>query len=236
MNDPVWVAGLTRARAAQKYELESIHVLAPLRDKDGVAPLVLQTSTGFLRSPTFMEAALELCLRHLHKVDAPKPKDCYMTLQALLADRAKAALQLPGRYIPMADGTVIDAAPAWQKDATPTVPLENGSTGSPRQPESMECLPESPRTPGNAEMSLESPRLSDDAARLLELPQLPDCTFGLLPGAGSSESPRLPNDAGDPLETPHSAGGASAGTAASLSKRARRRAFLKARKRHKRHA
>ena len=152
MNDPVWVAGLTRARAAQKYELESIHVLAPLRDKDGVAPVVLQTSTGFLRSPTFMEAALELCLRHLHKVDAPKPKDCYMTLQALLADRAKAALQLPGRYIPMADGTVIDATPAWHnKDeaTSPTAPLETteGSMESPRQPESMECLLDSPRTP-----------------------------------------------------------------------------------------
>ena len=214
MNDPVWVAGLTRARAAQKYELESIHVLAPLRDKDGVAPVVLQTSTGYLRSPTFMEPALELCLRHLHKVDAPKPKDCYMTLQALLADRAKAALRLPGRYIPTADGTVIDAAPATALDATA------GSS-------------ELPRTPGNTETSLESPRLSDDAARLLELPQLPDYTFGLLPGAGSSESPRLPNDAGDPLETSYSAPEALAGTAASLSKRARRRAFLKARKRHK---
>ena len=75
MNDPVWVAGLDRARATQRYEFEAIHVLAPLRGKDGVAPVVLQTSAGYLRSPTFMEAALELCLRHLHKVDTPKPKD-----------------------------------------------------------------------------------------------------------------------------------------------------------------
>ena len=216
LNDPVWLAGLSRARATQKCEFECIHVLAPLRDKNGVAPVVLQTSTGFLRSPTFMEAALELCLRHLHKVDAPKPKDCYMTLQALLADRAKAALRLPGRYIPTADGTVIDAAPA-----TPTA--LDATAGS----------SELPRTPGNTETPLESPRLSDDAARLLELPQLPDYTFGLLPGAGSSESPRLPNDAGDPLETSYSAPEALAGTAASLSKRARRRAFLKARKRYK---
>ena len=161
-----------------------------------------------------------------------------MTLQALLADRAKAALRLPGRYIPTADGTVIDATPEWHNEATPTaLDATAGSSELPRQPESIECLPASPRTPGNAEMSLESPRLSDDAACLLELPRLPDCRFGSprLPddAAGYSESPRLPDDAGNPLETPQSAGEASAGTAASLSKRARRRAFVKARKRHK---
>ena len=227
MNDPVWLAGLSRARATQKYEFECIHVLAPLREKNGVAPVVLQTSTGYLRSPTFIEPALELCLRHLHKAEAPKPKNCYMTTQALLADRAKAALQLPGRYIPMADGTVIDATPG-HNEATPTA--LDATEGSPRQSESIERLPASPRTPGNAETSMESPRLSDDAARPLELPQLPDYT--VLPDAGSSESPRLP-DTGDPLGTSHSAPEALAGTAALLSKRARRRAFIKARKRHK---
>ena len=111
MNDPVWVAGLDRAKATQKYEFEAIHVIAPLRKEDGVAPVVLQTSTEYLRSPPYMEAAFELCLRHLHKVDVPRPKDRNLTLQALLADRAKAALKLPGRYIPTAEGFVIDAAP-----------------------------------------------------------------------------------------------------------------------------
>ena len=163
-----------------------------------------------------------------------------MTLQALLADRAKAALQLPGRYIPMADGTVIDAAPAWHKDDATPAALEAtaGSIESPQQPERMECLPESPRTSGTAKMPLESPQLSDNAACLLELPRLPDCMFGLLPdnAARSSESPRLPNDTGNPSETSQSASEASAGTAASLSNRARRRAFIKARKRHKGHS
>ena len=111
MNDPVWVASLDRARATQKYQFEAIHVVAPLRNEDGVAPVVLQTSTEYLRSPPYMEAAFELCLRHLHKVDAPRPKDRNLTSQALLADRAKAALKLPGRYIPTAEGFVIDAAP-----------------------------------------------------------------------------------------------------------------------------
>ena len=162
-----------------------------------------------------------------------------MTLQALLADRAKAALQLPGSYIPMADGTVIDATPAWHKDeATPTaLEATEGSIESPRQPEWMECLPESPRTSGTAEMPLESPQLSDNAARSLELPCLPDCLFGVPRPSDNvachSGLPQLPNDAGNPSETPQSASEASAGTAASLSKRARRRAFIKARKRHK---
>ena len=118
----------------------------------------------------------------------------------------------------MADGTVIDATPEWHKGATPTA--LDATAGS----------SELPRTPGNTETSLESPRLSDDAAPLLKLPQLQDYT--VLPDAGSSESPRLP-DTGDPLGTSHSAPEALAGTAASLSKRARRRAFVKARKRHK---
>ena len=111
MNDPLWVVGLSRAKATQKYQFEAIHVLAPFRSEDGVAPVALQTSAGFLRPPTYMEAAFELCLRHLHGLDVPGPSNCVMTVQRLLADRATEALKLPGRYIPTAEGAVIDTAP-----------------------------------------------------------------------------------------------------------------------------
>ena len=39
MNDPSWVACLGRAKATQKYQFEAIHVLAPFRSDDGVAPV-----------------------------------------------------------------------------------------------------------------------------------------------------------------------------------------------------
>ena len=106
MSDENWVACLGRAKAAQRYQFEAIHVLAQFRSKNGVAPVVLQTSAGYLRSPTHMEAAFELCLRHLHKVDVPGPSNRNVTTQALLADRAKEALKLPGRFVPTVEGLV----------------------------------------------------------------------------------------------------------------------------------
>ncbi len=117
----VWIA----QGATQKDQFEAIHVVAPLRnEEDGVAPVVLQTSTEYLRPPPYMEAAFELCLRHLHKVDVPRPKNRNLTLQALLADRAKAALKLPGRYIPTAEGAVIDTAPqSSYEDEAPESPV-----------------------------------------------------------------------------------------------------------------
>ena len=160
MNDPVWVAGLDRARATQKYEFEAIHVIALLRNEDGVAPVVLQTSTEYLRSPPYMEAAFELCLRHLHKVDVPRPKDRNLTLQALLADRARAALKLPGRYIPTAEGTVIDAAPQS--------PHKEEAAASPMPPENAACLSDSP--PENTERPLESPRSAGEASACTAAP------------------------------------------------------------------
>jgi tellurite resistance protein len=116
MNDPTWVAGLVRARANVKSEFVAIHVVAPLRDDEGVAPVVLQTRDGFWRPPVHMEAAFELCLRHLHRMHIPGPNQGKMTPQALLANRAMEALKLPGRYVPTVEGEVIDMSPAGAAD------------------------------------------------------------------------------------------------------------------------
>jgi hypothetical protein len=53
-----------------------------------------------------MEAAFELCLRHLHRLHIPGDQD-NMTPQALLANRAMEALKLPGRYVPTVEGEVL---------------------------------------------------------------------------------------------------------------------------------
>ena len=181
MSDPVWVAGLDRARATQKYEFEAIHVIAPLRNEDGVAPVVLQTSTEYLRSPPYMEAALELCLRHLHKVDAPRPKDRNLTAQALLADRAKAALKLPGRYIPTAEGFVIDAAPQSSCEAPELVLTPQCAVAEAVDPpeaaeaaEPPEALAPTAEKPLEALASSVEPQLPPEVlARSLEPPPLP---------------------------------------------------------------
>ena len=111
MNDHTWLAGLARAKLSVRYDFKAIHVLAPFRDKEGVAPVVLQLTDGYLRAPVFMEATFELCLRHLHRSSERSPvHDRKMTVQALLADRATAALKLPGRYVPTVDGLVVDLA------------------------------------------------------------------------------------------------------------------------------
>jgi hypothetical protein len=107
MNDPNWLAGLSRAKASIKLEFTAIHVVAPLRDDTGVAPVVLQTRDGFWRPPVYMEAAFELCLRHLHRLHIPGPNLDKMTPQALLANRAMEALKLPGRYVPTVEGGVL---------------------------------------------------------------------------------------------------------------------------------
>ena len=106
MNDPTWVAGLSRAKANVKLEFIAIHVLAPLRDDTGVAPVVLQARHEFWRPPVHMEAAFELCLRHLHRLHIPGDQD-KMTPRALLANRAMEALKLPGRYVPTVEGGVL---------------------------------------------------------------------------------------------------------------------------------
>ena len=236
MNDPVWVAGLDRARATQKYQFEAIHVIAPLRNEDGVAPVVLQTSTEYLRSPPYMEAAFELCLRHLHKVDAPRPKDRNLTAQALLADRAKAALKLPGRYIPTAEGAVIDTAPqsSYEDEAQPeslvltpmscvveSPPLGLKSRAA-KYGEAVEPLPPpkalatpaaEPQLPPEAlAMPAAEPQLSPEALAMPAAePQLPPEALAM----PSVEPPLLPGRAAKHEATP------------SLSKKARRRAALK---------
>jgi hypothetical protein len=106
MNDPNWLAGLKCAKAGVKLEFIAIHVVAPLRDDTGVAPVVLQTRDGFWRPPVYMEAAFELCLRHLHRLHIPGDQD-KMTPRALLANRAMEALKLPGRYVPTVEGVLV---------------------------------------------------------------------------------------------------------------------------------
>ena len=102
-----WLDGLQRARATVKHPYVAIHVAAKLRDSDGVAPVVLQTEEGYLRAPAMLEAAFELCLRHLH--GRITPLTCQsITAQALLANRAVEALRLPGRYVPTSEGEVLD--------------------------------------------------------------------------------------------------------------------------------
>ena len=114
-----WLDGLQRARATVKHPYVAIHVAAKLRDSDGVAPVVLQTEEGYLRAPAMLEAAFELCLRHLH--GRVTPLTCQsITAQALLANRAVEALRLPGRYVPTSGGEVIDmqaGAPTCERPA-----------------------------------------------------------------------------------------------------------------------
>ncbi len=116
MNDQIWIASLVRAKATAKYEFVAIHVLAPFRNHEGVAPVVLETQDGYLRAPAHMEATFELCLRHLHRSGKPWPDQGRVTPQALLANRAMEALKLPGRYVPTVDGKVLVMEPTEQAD------------------------------------------------------------------------------------------------------------------------
>ena len=131
-----WLDGLQRARATVKHPYVAIHVAAKLRDSDGVAPVVLQTEEGYLRAPAMLEAAFELCLRHLH--GRRTPLNCQsITAQALLANRAVEALRLPGRYVPTSEGEMIDmqaGAPACghagKEDDEAGAPEVEEATGS----------------------------------------------------------------------------------------------------------
>ena len=116
MNEATWLADLPRARATEKHPYIAIHVAAELRDSGGVAPVVLQTEEGYLRAPAMLEAAFELCLRHLH--GRRTPLNCQsITAQALLANRAVEALRLPGRYVPTSGGEVIDMQASMEAGA-----------------------------------------------------------------------------------------------------------------------
>ena len=72
IDELTWIAGLERAKAATRYAPAALHCYTKLRNADGVAPVVLELEDGrYLRVPTTLEAALELCLRHLHLTRTP---------------------------------------------------------------------------------------------------------------------------------------------------------------------
>ena len=121
MDDLSWVRKLARAKPTGRYTFQSIHVCAQLRGTDGIAPVVLSTSEGYVRAPIALEAAYEVILRHLHHSDTEWPVDRSMTASALLTDRSIAALLLPGRYVPTSTGEVLDML---QRDTPMVDPVE----------------------------------------------------------------------------------------------------------------
>jgi len=121
MDDLSWVRKLARAKPTGRYTFQSIHVCAQLRGTDGIAPVILSTSEGYVRAPIALEAAFEIILRHLHHSDTKWPVDRSITANALLTDRSIAALLLPGRYVPTSTGEVLDML---QRDTPQVDPVE----------------------------------------------------------------------------------------------------------------
>lgn len=245
MNDASWVDGLPRARAAVKSAFVCIHVLAPLRDRQGVAPVVLQTRDGYLRAPAHMEAAFELCLRHLHRISVPWPDQGYVTPQALLANRAMEALKLPGKYVPTADGNVLVLEePSDHAESQVHPPPSTGV-------EQMAAQPMTPTLSEYGQSDAESQATEPDAASkdyhrvAAEVEQTdalpPDATkpegeveHATEPTAGNAEAEaqQAPNDPiADKTESQAVIQEASKPQVSTLSKKARRRAAQKARRR-----
>ena len=232
MNDPDWVHHLQRAKLSQKYPFIAIHVLAPLRDASGVAPVVLQTLDGYLRAPAHTEACFELCLRHLNRLEVPWPAAECITVSTLLANRAAEALKLPNRFVPTADGAVLDVfahslpAPPSPSQAAPLpLALHAEWLKSNTAPRTEPASPANSATaPGNAVLCTESAAPRGNTAG--------DLPVEILARAESAElranSPTCGNAA---LHTsPRSAENC---VALSMSRRARRRAALKVRKQQK---
>ena len=229
MSDPDFVHCLQRAKLSQKYPFIAIHVLAPLRDASGVAPVVLQTLDGYLRAPAQTEACFELCLRHLNRLEVPWPAAECITVSTLLANRAAEALKLPNRFVPTADGAVLDVfarsrpAPPSPSQAAP-LPLALHaewlkSNTAPRT---------EPASPANSATAL----CTESAAPRGNTAWRGDLPVEILARAESAElradSPTCGNAA---LHTsPRSAENC---VALSMSRRARRRAALKVRKQQK---
>ena len=178
MSDPAWVHCLQRAKLSQKYPFIAIHVLAPLRDASGIAPVVLQTLDDFMRAPAPTEACFELSLRHLSRLEVPWPAEECITVSTLLANRAAEALKLPSRFVPTAEGAVLDMcapAPPWSSrshqamdSTTPTLPGDAALHAElPRASGTLALhaewaalhtdLPEWPASPGNAALHAELP-------------------------------------------------------------------------------
>jgi hypothetical protein len=92
--------------------------------------VVLQTTNGYTRSPIALEAAFDLILRHLHRNGIKWPVEKRITVSALLADRATAALLLPGRFLPTPTGEILDLidcvelSQTVQSDATVADPVK----------------------------------------------------------------------------------------------------------------
>ena len=108
MDSADWVNCLPRAKLSQKYAFQAVHILAPLRNAQSIAPVVLQTETEYLRAPAQTEACFELCLGHLNRLQVPWPASENLTVMTLLANRATEALRLPNRFVPTAEGIVLD--------------------------------------------------------------------------------------------------------------------------------
>ncbi len=231
MNDPIWVASLLRAKASTKYEFVAIHVLAPFRNHEGVAPVVLQTRDGYWRAPAYMEAMFELCLRHLHRSDIPWPDQGHLTPQAVLTNRAMEALRLPGRYLPTVEGKVIDMEPTLSRDkdepnqdAKALLADQSDTEQSTETPaESVDDLDVAALPNAEAEQCVEPPPACEDQASTMNQGQL------AAPLALSdTESEPI---AGEVLGSTEVDTAFVAERPSTLSKKARRRAAQKARRR-----
>ena len=109
--DANWYAKLPKLKLADKALWSTTHCLLHQRRPDGSAPVVLETDAGaFYRLPPLYDAIFELSLRHTHK-SGSLPQTA-MTLQGLVQQQVLAALNMPGRYVPRADGSVEKLHPA----------------------------------------------------------------------------------------------------------------------------
>ncbi len=169
MNDQNWVNCLRRAKLSQKYPFHAIHILAPLRNQEGIAPVVLETSQEYLRAPAQTEACFELCLRHLNHLEVPWPADECITVPTLLANRAMQALKLPDRFVPtaavldMCEHSLLAPPPSPRSCMVEYMDL----TSTPMSPGTLALRGDSPVSPGNAALHIISPVSPDRAANTL---------------------------------------------------------------------
>ena len=274
MNDLDWIQRLQRAKMSQKYAFQAIHVLTPMRNKEGAAPVVLQTLHEYLRAPAHTEACFELCLRHLNRLEVPWPVEESVTVPTLLANRATQALKLPHRFVPTEAGDVLDlcenslqapslsavmdlpAIPMLHRSAT-SQPADGAVLGMcehslPAPPPSLACTVEhvdltacpmllgnlhadSPTSP--LELSANWPQDSPaPAATLLPAPACPTESFAAylseLPSCSSPVKHRNVTMLDSPMGHQNAASDATTpgATASSITRKARRRSLLKARK------
>ena len=221
MDSADWVNCLPRVKLPRKYAFRAIHVLAPLRNSQGTAPVVLETQDEYLRAPAHVEACFELCLRHLNRLQVPWPAQESVTVMNLLANRALEALNRPNRFVPMADGSVVDLSEsnAQAPPPSPVCAKEDMREDTPSPSYAMQHVDLTARpgwfettsnaaSPVSQTLPLVSAEWPQDLQALLENAALP------------TVSADLPHDNAADATAP----------GRSLSKRARRRAVLRARK------